>query len=73
MKFEINFGKTKDGTAQEPLFPLPAGFNLAANCLDSATKGSPRYILQKKNILNFQITTNFTNFFAGMKNETSAR
>ena len=48
VKFEINFGKTKDGTAQEPLFPLPAGFSLAGNCLDSASRGSPRYILKKK-------------------------
>ena len=63
VKFEINFGKTKDGTAQEPLFPLPAGFSLAGNCLDSASRGSPRYFVKKKkNDFLSQITYDFTNF-----------
>ena len=41
-KFEVNFGKAKDGSVQEPAFPLPAGFKMAADCLGNASRGAAR-------------------------------
>ena len=47
VKIEMNFGKNKDGEAQEAAFELPAGFKFAADCVATSSRGSRRYVNMK--------------------------
>ena len=38
VKIELNFGKNKDESVKENWFPLPDGYTMAANSVDSAQR-----------------------------------